>query len=168
MCHPTLAIKFQRTKNVSCPLTLKGSIMWKASVTENFESCVWRAVSCHSFHHHQKVLLSQCGLCVHKGGLNPHSFHFIVLMVVIPNLDIAVKHVPSVHSVYLRPQSDTREAINAKNSLTYDQHNPLSPNTRHGASVGLKLGQYRRMSANIETKLFLVFAGIYIYIGFHQ
>ena len=42
----------------------------------NFESCVWRAVSSH---HPQDVLLAQCSLYyyVHKGGLKPHSSHFI-------------------------------------------------------------------------------------------
>ena len=31
----------------------------------------------HSSHHPQKVLLGQFRLCVHKGGLKPHSFHFV-------------------------------------------------------------------------------------------
>ena len=35
----------------------------------NFESCVWRAVSSHSSHHHQEVLLAQFSLYVHKSGL---------------------------------------------------------------------------------------------------
>ena len=43
----------------------------------SFESCVWRAVSSHSSHHPQVVLLAQFSLYVHKGGLKPHSFHFI-------------------------------------------------------------------------------------------
>ena len=43
----------------------------------NFESCVWRAVSSQSSHHPQEVLLAQFSLYVHKGGLNPDSFHFI-------------------------------------------------------------------------------------------
>ena len=41
----------------------------------NFESCVWRAVPSH---HPQEVLLAQFSLYVHKGGLKPDSFHFIV------------------------------------------------------------------------------------------
>ena len=45
----------------------------------NFESCVWRTVSSHSFHHPQEVLLAQLSLYVHKGGLNPDSFHFIFI-----------------------------------------------------------------------------------------
>ena len=42
-----------------------------------FESCGWRAVSLHSSHHPQEVLLAQFSLYVHKGGLKPiHSFLF--------------------------------------------------------------------------------------------
>ena len=41
----------------------------------NFESCVWRTVSSH---HPQEALLAQFSLYVHKGGLKPDSFHFIV------------------------------------------------------------------------------------------
>ena len=44
-----------------------------------FESCVWRAVSSHSSNHLQEVLLAQFSLYVHKGGLEPHSFNFILL-----------------------------------------------------------------------------------------
>ena len=43
----------------------------------DFESCVWRTVSSQSCHHPQEVLLAQFSLYVHKGGLNPDSFHFI-------------------------------------------------------------------------------------------
>ena len=45
----------------------------------NFESCVWRKVSSQSSHHPQEVLLAQFSLYVHKGGLKPDSFHFILL-----------------------------------------------------------------------------------------
>ena len=48
-----------------------------ASDRSNFESCVWRAVSSHSSHHPQEVLLAQFSLYVHKSGLKPDSFHFI-------------------------------------------------------------------------------------------
>ena len=41
----------------------------------NFESCVRRTVSFHSFHHPQEVLLAQFSLYVHKSGLNSDSFH---------------------------------------------------------------------------------------------
>ena len=42
----------------------------------NFESCVWRAVSSHSSHHPQVVLLAQFSLHVLKSGLKPDSFHW--------------------------------------------------------------------------------------------
>ena len=47
----------------------------------NFESYVWRAVSSHSSHHPQEVLLAQFSLYtyVHKSGLKPDSFHFIYI-----------------------------------------------------------------------------------------
>ena len=44
----------------------------------NFESCVWRTVSYQSSHHPQEVLLAQFSLYVHKGGLKPDSFHFLM------------------------------------------------------------------------------------------
>ena len=44
----------------------------------NFESCVWRTVSSQSSHHPQEVLLAQFSIYVHKGGLKPDSFHFIL------------------------------------------------------------------------------------------
>ena len=34
---------------------------------------------CHLIHLSQEVLLAQFSLYVHKGGLKPHSFHFILL-----------------------------------------------------------------------------------------
>ena len=45
----------------------------------NFESCVWRTMSSQSSHHPQEVLLAQFSLYVHKGGLKPDSFHFVIL-----------------------------------------------------------------------------------------
>ena len=47
--------------------------------SSNFEACVWRTVSSHSSHHPQEVLLAKFSLYVHKGGLKPDSFHFILL-----------------------------------------------------------------------------------------
>ena len=41
----------------------------------NFEPCVWRTVSSHSYHHPQEILLAQFSLYVHKNGLKPDSFH---------------------------------------------------------------------------------------------
>ena len=48
----------------------------------NFEFCVWRAVSSHSSHHPQEVLLAQFSLYVHKSGLKPDSFHFLLLDII--------------------------------------------------------------------------------------
>ena len=44
----------------------------------NFKSCVWRTVSTQSYHHSQEVLLAQFSQYVHKGGLKPDSFHFLL------------------------------------------------------------------------------------------
>ena len=52
----------------------------------NFESCVWRTVSSQSSHHPQEVLLAQFSLYVHKGGLKPDSFHFILFVTTIQNM----------------------------------------------------------------------------------
>ena len=46
----------------------------------NFGSCVWRTVSSQSSHHPQEVLLAQFSLYVHRGGLKPDSFHFILVL----------------------------------------------------------------------------------------
>ena len=48
----------------------------------NFESCVWRTVSPQSSHHPQEVLLAHFSLHVHKGGLKPDSFHFILICLI--------------------------------------------------------------------------------------
>ena len=48
-----------------------------------FESCVWRTVSSQLSHHPQEVILAQFSLHVHKGGLNPDSFHFRFFFVAI-------------------------------------------------------------------------------------
>ena len=63
-------------------LLVKLSIVWSLRDREvacsasdlqglNFESCVWRAVSSHSSHHPQEVLLAQFSLYVNKSGLKP-------------------------------------------------------------------------------------------------
>ena len=64
------------------PLSIVGSICDRevaCSASDrqgsNFESCVWRTVSSHSYHHPQEVLLAQFCLYVDKGGLKPDSFH---------------------------------------------------------------------------------------------
>ena len=43
----------------------------------NFEYCVWRAVSSHSSHHPQEVLLAQFSLYVQKSGQS--RIHFICI-----------------------------------------------------------------------------------------
>ena len=57
---------------------LKETQMFECSASDrqgsNFESCVWRTVSAHSYHHPQEVLLARFNLVVHKFGLKSHSF----------------------------------------------------------------------------------------------
>ena len=79
----------------------------------NFESCVWRTVSFHSFHHPQEVILAQFSLYVYKGGLKPDSFHFISLqckkvpgMIGQPNF--AVGPVTLTAMLYPQPAVDIR------------------------------------------------------------
>ena len=45
----------------------------------DFKSCVWLAVSSHSSHHPQEVLLVQFSLYVHKSGLKADSFIFCLI-----------------------------------------------------------------------------------------
>ena len=83
----TLAFKFQRNK-VFLPRSLV-KIQYCGNLRDrevacstsdrqglNFAFCVWRAVSSHTSHP-QEILLAQLSIFVHKGGLKPHSFHFI-------------------------------------------------------------------------------------------
>ena len=58
----------------------------------NFESCVWRTVSSQSSHHPREVLLVQFTLYVHKGGLKPDSFYFIVTSRQILPFGFAKRH----------------------------------------------------------------------------
>ena len=88
--EPRYGIQVSKEHNVSSLLTRKDSILWEASVTPRsselglrppgfeFESRVWRAVSSHSSHHPQEVLLAQLSHRwpkTHIGGLKPPSFH---------------------------------------------------------------------------------------------
>ena len=74
--------RFERNKNVSSlPLSIVGSlrdreVACSASDRQgsNFESCVWRALSSHSSHHPQEVLMTQFSLYVHKSGLYKARF----------------------------------------------------------------------------------------------
>ena len=71
--HPLVKLSFVgslRDREVACSASDRQG--------PNFESCVSRTVSSHSSHHPQEVLLAQFSLYVHKGGLKPYSFHFIL------------------------------------------------------------------------------------------
>ena len=54
---------------------------------------LWRAVSSHSSHLPQEVLLAQFSLYVDKSGLKPDSFHFIVPLVNIQYFSIQYLYV---------------------------------------------------------------------------
>ena len=49
---------------------------WRAwpQTARDRNASVWRAVSSHSSHHRQEVLMAQLSLYVHKDGLKPHLF----------------------------------------------------------------------------------------------
>ena len=51
----------------------------------NCGSCVWRAVSSHSPHHPQEVLLAQFSLYVHNSCLKPDSVYFILNLRITPD-----------------------------------------------------------------------------------
>ena len=73
LLHPRVKVSIVgslRDREVACSASDRQS--------SNFESCVWRTVSSQSSHHPQEVLLAQFSLYVHKGGLKPDSFHFIL------------------------------------------------------------------------------------------
>ena len=83
--NPALAFKFQRNK-MFLPCSLVNIQYCGERDREiansppdrqgwNFESCLWRAVSSHSSHHPQEVLLAQFSLYVHICGLKHHSYH---------------------------------------------------------------------------------------------
>ena len=74
-------LQVSKKQNVSSPRTREDSILWVACSAShrqgsNFKSCVWRAVSSHSSHHPQEVLLARFSLYVHTGGLKIR-IHFI-------------------------------------------------------------------------------------------
>ena len=90
--EPLSGSQVSKKKNVSSLFTRKNSILLEASRDRelassnsdrqgsNFESCVWRAVSSHSSHHPQEVLLTHFSLYMHKGGLKPRSFKIFYAM----------------------------------------------------------------------------------------
>ena len=72
--EPNSGLQVSKKQNVSSSRTCKDSILWGVSMADSsvlglrsFESCVLRAMSSHSSHHSQEVLLF--ALYVHKGGL---------------------------------------------------------------------------------------------------
>ena len=98
--HPRVKVSIVgslRDREVACSASDRQS--------SNFESCVWRTVSSQSSHHPQEVLLAQFSLYVHKGGLKPDSFHFLLPGVVAKG--------PLYHSV----NSDCRYYAGWTNSL---------------------------------------------------
>ena len=72
--HPRVKLSIVgslRDRKVACSASdRQGSI---------FKSCVWRTVSSHSSHHPQEFLLAQFSIFVHKSGLKPDSFHFLIV-----------------------------------------------------------------------------------------
>ena len=89
-CSPAIASYMQNCDSTAISGPLKPYVVWLDRDREvacsasdrqgsNFESCVWRTVSSQSSHHPQEVLLAQFSLYVHKGGLKPDSFHFLLL-----------------------------------------------------------------------------------------
>ena len=87
-CKPHCGLQVSKKQKFPFPLTRDDSLLLAPPDREvacatsdrqgsNFESCVRRRVSSHSYHYPQEVLLAQFSLYVHKGGQQPHSFHFI-------------------------------------------------------------------------------------------
>ena len=62
------------------------------SQSSNFESCVWRAVSFHSSHNPQEVLLVRFNPYVHKSGLKPDSFISLFITMGYRNLSKCSVH----------------------------------------------------------------------------
>ena len=94
---PYSVIQVSKKQNVSFLLTLREKIVGGLCDRElaslasdsqglNFESWVWRAMSSHSSHHPQEVLLAQFSLYVHKGDLKPHSIIHPTCMVPCPEM----------------------------------------------------------------------------------
>ena len=89
----------------------------------NFESCVWRTESSQSSHHPQKVLLAQFSIYVHKGGLKPDSFHFLLC-----SLDNVIQHsvgVICIHFIFFVCVKGSN-AFRSSFSLVF----PVTGNTR--------------------------------------
>ena len=91
--EPHSGLRVSKKQNVSSPLTRNDSILWRASVTER---CRVRHQTARA-----RILKSVSGgqchliysLYVHKGGLKPHSFDFIlsILSSIRVSLQILIK-----------------------------------------------------------------------------
>ena len=57
----------------------------------------WKAVSSHSSHYPQEVLLAQFSLYVHKGGLKSHSFHFVPRIIKMNKSNVATTVIDSYY-----------------------------------------------------------------------
>ena len=82
----------------------------------NFESCVWRTVSSQSSHHPQEVLLAQFSLYVHKGGLKPDSFHFIMGSTISENIICSIPYAmrTSLHTSMLLCKAKRQYSLTCK------------------------------------------------------
>ena len=88
--EPLSGLQVSKKQTVSSPLTRedlkycaelwwpKGSVFGRRPTGLEFPILCMRAVSSHSSHHPQEVLLAQFSLYVHNGGLKPHSFSFVL------------------------------------------------------------------------------------------
>ena len=74
MFPPCSIVKIEYCGQLTWP---RDNVLGRRPTGLNFKSCVWRAVSPHSYHHPQEVLLAQFSLYVNKCGVKPHSFYFI-------------------------------------------------------------------------------------------
>ena len=136
----------------------------------NFESCFWRAVSSHSFHHPQEVILAQFSLYVHTGGLKTHSFHLTTW----EKLPANTGHSPNAVSKlghFLRPWPDIETASDECPlfARTHYVHTKIRPplkqscpaDARRWINVVLTLVHRLRRWANVKPALIqrLVSAG---------
>ena len=83
-----------RDREVSCSASDRQGL--------NFESCVWRVVSSHSSDQPQEVLQAQFILYMHKGGLKPHSFHFICIHYIHIFILYSMKYLFQSRFIHLR------------------------------------------------------------------
>ena len=76
--EPRSGIHVLKKQNVGSLRDREAAILTSNRQSSNFKSFVCRAVSSHSSHHPQDVLLAQFSLYVHKCGLKPHLFLFLL------------------------------------------------------------------------------------------